>query len=414
VLGARRQERGQVVLVLLVGVLIATLFMVGGFEVTRLVQRALVGQNTCDGAARAAATWQARGLNVIGSANVASSLLLLEYVLPFPEMDAFDPALEEAAREIAALQDSVALLYPAMGVVAASAVARQAGMDALSAEDLREMGYEEAAEWLASIESSGELGAVLSGALHAVPVGSDQAQPMLSLGVHRAEREGLAHLAAAFLASDGTALDMIFGQFDAPIYASAQAPVLLFGHHGPADYSLVESPGAAEDVMQLIYLVAPGVHGTENVLTHRGVAKLERFLGYPPRTTPIGLEDLLVVRALGPVDADELAARFGWTKTALVERSIELAIEALQSTPDFAFSFYVFDRDPWTRSGASTTMLARERGWSSALVPGEMIDAVFLAAAAPVAHEPTVGAMVLPIFDDVGLRQVADDDGDGR
>ncbi len=408
----RASDSGQAIVVLLVGVLIATLFMVAGIEVARLVHRGVAGQNAADGAARAAATWQARGLNIIGAANVAQSLLLMEYVLPFPGMDAFEPQLAEAGRDIAAIQDSVAELFPAIGIIAASASARRAGMDPISATELRSIGFDEAADWLDELEGSGDLGRELASSMHAVPVGGSEGEPPFSLGVHAATNRELAELASDFLASDENALDMIFGQFDAPIFATDQAPVLLFGNHGQGDFSLTQAPGAEEDVMQIAYLAAPGVYGIETVVTFRGKEKLASFLGYPPLTTPIGMDNLPVVRALGPIDADLLAARFGWSKKHLLRKSIELAIEAVLWDPESGFSFQIFGAGVWKEEGASTTILARDSGWDSDLTRDRTIEAFFLARAAPAASEPTIGRMVLPIFEAVGLRQVGSVGGD--
>lgn len=407
----RSPDSGQAVVVLLVGVLVATLFMVAGIEVARMVHRGVAGQNAADGAARAAATWQARGLNLIGAANVAQSLLLMEYVLPFPGMDAFEPQLADAGREIAAIQDSAAELFPALGIIAASASARQAGMEPISATELRSIGFDEAADWLDELESSGDLGRELAASMHAVPVAGHEGEPPFSLGVHAATNRELAELAADFLANDDTALDMIFGQLDAPIFATDQAPVLLFGDHGRGDFSLTQAPGAEEDAMQLVYLVAPGVYGIETVVTFRGKEKLTHFLGYPPLTTPIGIDNLPVVRALGPVDPDLLAARFGWTKEHLLRKSIELAIEGVLWDPEFGFSFQIFGAGVWREEGASATVLTREIGWDSGLTRDRTIDAFFLSRAAPAASGTTIGRMVLPVFEAVGLRQVGSVDG---
>ncbi len=401
--GDAARSRGQVAVVLLVGVVIATVFMLVGFEFARLSSRHLEAQNAADGAARAAATWQARGLNVIGTANIAQALLMLEFVLPVDGMRAFDPELGAAGREIAALQDTVARLFPGCGVFAASASARWSGADPLTASDLREAGLPGAADWLEGVAASGTLGRLLAGALYAAPMGRADQTQMLGLGVHRADDTELASLAAAFLENED-ALSLLFESFSDPIFGTRQAPVLFFGDHGPGDYSLTRYPGAAEDVMQLIYRRQGGGVGRESVLTYRGIGKLRRALGAPPRTIRIGVDQLEVVPAEGPLTPATVAAWFGMSESVLRRTAIELAFAAARDDPAFGFSFHVFDSEFWSSGGASAAMATHVKGLRSRGVGGRRPSTLAFSRAAPVAAGESSAGMVLPIFESAGLR----------
>jgi hypothetical protein len=404
--------------VLLVGVVIATVLMLIGFEMTRLSTRHLRAQNAADSAAHAAAVWQARGLNVIGTANVAQALLMLEFVLPIDGMRAFSPELGAAGREIAALQDTVALLFPGCAVFAASASARLSDADPLRASDLRTAGFDQAADWMDGVAASGALGQLLTGSLHAAPIGRADQRQMLSLGVHRAAGTEVVELATAFL-DDADALSLLFASFDDPLFATRQAPVLLFGDHGPGDYSLTRYPGASEDAMQLIYRRQGGGVGRETVLTYRGIGKLQRALGRPPRTTRIGADGLEVVLATGPLQPAAVAAWFGISESALRRATIELAFAAARDEPEFGFSFHVFDAAFWNSGGASAAMATHEEGWRSHGVAGHRPYVLAVARAAPVATGEVFGGMVLPVFESVALQpfdaaQLGTDDGRGE
>lgn len=408
--GPRRRnaeaQRGQTAVLILVGFLIATLFLLAGFEITRLVSRNLGAQNSADGAARAAATWQARGLNIIGTANIAEALLMIEFVLPYPRLRAFDPVLGEAGREIAALQDTVATLFPSVGLLAASAVAREAGAAPLSAAELRQAGFDKAADWLENIAAAGELGELIAASTHAAPLARDDGVRMLSLGVRRAGRQDLATLIAAVLGREGAALDLIFGQLGDPLFATAQAPVLLLGDHGLGEYDLTLYPGAEADVMLLRYRVGPSKYETARVLTHRGIVKLRRTLGQEPRRTLIGYDKLAVVPAYGPLDADRMAAEFRMSKAELARRGIERAIEAALGDPHFGFGFYVYDEAFWASGGASATVLIRHPGWTSPNSTVPRSAQISFARAAPVSPGRSPEGLVLPVFESVGLEQV--------
>lgn len=403
-----RDESGQTMVLIAVVAVISVFLLSSGMEVNRLVMRSLSGQNSADAAARAAATWQARGLNVIGSANVAQALLMLEFVLPFADGQDRE-ALSLAGADLSAVQEGVASLFPRLALVSASAVARRGGLEAIKASDLREIGLDVYANELEQLRSSSELGGTIAGKLHALPVDRHLGSEMLSLGLELADPSELGELAAEVVASGTVAFDSLLAQLASPPSVVPPHPLLFFGYLAGGDYSLVEGPGAEEDVMALAYTSDAGQRLEATVLTWRGIRKLSRYLESPAPREIIGREGYSVVRAHGPMDVEKVAKMLGRTPEELVAAGVKAAIRASQNDPRFRkFGLSLKREEFWNTGGPWVTLIARSSGWRHGSWSRGSGPAHFFSRARARPGPGLEGDVVFPVYERVGLEPVAE------
>jgi hypothetical protein len=378
-----RDEGGQAIVILVFSLFVILIFFGSLFDIGTVIPHKIRVQNAADAAARAAALWQARGLNLIGNCNVLQVIMMFSYVMPF-EFSLFSPdsaditrSIVEMTEELHELQDMVACSFPLIGILSASMIARDNGAAPVTASRLRQAGLNDEGGEVDQALMSDPVFAELNTPLYAFPLARHRYDTPLTLGlcdlgVRRLEPLEVKEMIETVVAVNPEEFSSFLFDY-LPKRATtvvSSLPILFFGFLEEGDILDVTTRWTREEAVRIDTHAGP-----VEVLTRHGKAKCVAYLDeiYAGneenvrskiqelrRTIRVEGTSYWVIPVIGPMDRGDLssfiASRYS-DLTDWIVSSIYLAWKIARNDEGrFIFLFYGPDQEFWTkRTGTNET-----------------------------------------------------------